>query len=148
MKYKALLLKYIILKDTILYEKTGIHCFVIEDIDEILCYWLKKDCKYALNSMNNYIDLLVLTKTRDDNYDSSFCPWCISMDALFCNKDVQIFDGCKMCGYGKRHGKCDRESLNNYTKIRRICISTFSEIPEIQNLIKDTVADYRRIKEN
>lgn len=72
-----------------------------EDLDE-MDSWDEAACRRVIKRMKNpdFID------------DGHYCPWCVY------RKDRDGYVYCNYCGYGNRHGICDR--LNSlYKQIKR-----------------------------
>lgn len=140
MKYKALLLKYLILKNKIIYDNTKIEYLNLKDIDEILCHWLEKECKFVLDHMSGIVDILL--SDYECNPDVHFCPWCTIATKL---NMIGAYNSCRDCGYGIRHGFCDNHN-SNYRFINEAIGGSLSDLKEVKYLIINIVKEYKRIK--
>ena len=106
MTYKEKLVKFLEVKDSIIYTTSNVKYINKEDIEEIES-WSEEDCKKVYRYM-------IKTINDDDAFEfypnSTTCPWCVFN--VFCNNAYK----CKECGYGKRHGFC-KKSDSKYKEL-------------------------------
>ncbi len=105
MTYKKKLIEFITIKNSIIYTISNINYTNKKDIKDIQS-WSEYTCckiyKYIINSVNTFSPFIFLP--------SDTCPWCI-FNIL--NNDLY---NCLGCGYGKRHGFCNK-SNSTYKKL-------------------------------
>ena len=85
--YKDKLIKFLELKNELIYKKIGINYVNKRDIREIKS-WEDHECKWIYNIIKNGIFL------GSKDAKGKTCPWCIK------------YNDCNNCGYGKRYGIC------------------------------------------
>lgn len=103
----------------------GLNCYFNEEDKKDLESWSNKQCKKVLDSMKESIN-------EHFTFIVDYCPWCIRNSI-----------NCENCTYQKRHGVCDGDEDNDYSKI---CENISVEIMELYigkdsvfNLVKNIV---------
>ena len=107
MTYKEKIVKFLEIKNRIIYSTSNVRYINEEDIEDIK-HWSEEDCKKTYKYMIEVVN-------NDDAFEfypnSTTCPWCIYYH--FINNN---YDKCNECGYGRRHGICD-EPYSKYKEL-------------------------------
>ena len=124
MNNKEKIIKFLQLKNAIIERETGINYIVPADIEDIES-WSDMQCNLTYEYM--YYEI-----TRQQVYGLGYatCVWCIFYKE----------DGCKDCGYGKRHKLCsDDDSLYNSYKTTKLTeiLSNKVYLNILENIKKD-----------
>jgi hypothetical protein len=122
MTYKEIIINFMLKKDAIIKEHTGMDLIDQDDIDE-------------LTSWAEYTHTTIALKLSWT--PSGMCPWCIV------NKYADSVPDCKECGYGKRNGICDNADSRFDRIIDSISLryGSLYDLPGMTNLILKTIQE-------
>lgn len=121
-----ILLFFVKEQSKVLEEKTGIKDIEDEDIKEIYTWDVNIIDKFLRNLCDDHI--------LDD---VTISPWC-----------CKHISNCRMCSYGKRHGKCGHGHNESSTYGKILIALEYNELnslEEIQNIISSVQESYRNL---
>ena len=130
------LVNYLLIKNNLVAENTEGHVLLTkaEDLEDII-YWSYDFIEQAFHRIYPIVGYILEGKYYGE--DASLCPWCVRLLAI---------SDCENCGYGKRHGECDKKT-SRY-QIAKRCSKEFTSFSSLVTSNKERFAClYPKIKD-